>query len=44
MKDMKNYLPEKFTLEMDLWFPKKSGEGASFYRMYFNDANGRQVM
>jgi len=44
MKDMKNYLPEKFTLEMDLWFPKKGGEGASFYRMYFHDVNGRRVM
>jgi outer membrane protein OmpA-like peptidoglycan-associated protein len=44
MKDMKNYLPEKFTLEMDLWFPMKGGEGASFYKMYFLDANGRPAM
>jgi outer membrane protein OmpA-like peptidoglycan-associated protein len=49
MEDMKNYLPEKFTAEMDVWLtprntqpPYKSGN--QWYRMYFYDANGREVM
>ena len=42
MKDMKNYLPEKFTLEMDLMLKPKPGN--QWYRMYFYDATGKQVM
>jgi outer membrane protein OmpA-like peptidoglycan-associated protein len=42
MKDMKSYLPEKFTLEMDLWLTPKPGN--QWYRMYFYDASGKQVM
>ena len=45
MKDMKNYLPEKFTLEMDLWFPRiGGGEASAFYKLFFYDANGSRVM
>jgi len=42
MKDMKNYLPEKFTLEMDLMLKPKPGN--QWYRMYFYDATGKQIM
>jgi outer membrane protein OmpA-like peptidoglycan-associated protein len=45
MKDMKNYLPEKFTLEMDLWLTPQTGKGGNqWYKMFFYDATGRQVM
>jgi outer membrane protein OmpA-like peptidoglycan-associated protein len=45
MKDMKNYLPDKFTLEMDLWLTPQSGKGGNqWYKMFFYDATGNQVM
>jgi outer membrane protein OmpA-like peptidoglycan-associated protein len=48
MKNMKNYLPEKFTLEMDLWLTKvpKSDDqevidkNSYSYSLYFYDENG----
>ena len=42
MKDMKNYLPEKFTLEMDIRLQPRPGN--QWYRFYFYNPDGRQVM
>ena len=42
MKEMNNYLPEKFTLEMDIRLQPRPGN--QWYRMYFYDASGREVM
>jgi outer membrane protein OmpA-like peptidoglycan-associated protein len=42
MKDMKNYLPEKFTLEMDLMLKPRPGN--QWYRMWFYDGTGKEVM
>ena len=43
MKDMTNYLPEKFTIEMDILMAPRR-EGNQWYKMYFYDAGKRPVM
>jgi hypothetical protein len=47
MKDMKNYLPEKFTLEMDLWITKEingNKDTRQEYHLHFYDTNGQEIM
>lgn len=44
MKDMKNYLPEVFTLEMDYWATDETeGSNRERYEIYFYDANGKRL-
>ncbi|WP_195438513.1 OmpA family protein [Parabacteroides goldsteinii] len=46
MKDMKNYLPEKYTIEMDLWIvylDYDNPETRSSYELHFYDTNSRQI-
>jgi flagellar motor protein MotB len=42
MKDMKNYLPEQFTIEMDLWLTPNPGN--QWYKFFFYDAAGKKVV
>lgn len=44
MKDMLNYLPEKFTLEMDLIMAPYSGGADSWYDLHFYNAQKREIM
>ena len=43
MKDMTNYLPEMFTIEMDI-IMAPSGQGDSYYELYFYNADKREIM
>jgi outer membrane protein OmpA-like peptidoglycan-associated protein len=42
MKDMKNYLPEVFTVEFDFWVPEEAGLYHQ-YEVYFNDEQGKEI-
>lgn len=44
MKDMLNYLPEKFTLEMDLIMAPYRGGADSWYDLHFYNAQKREIM
>ena len=43
MKDMTNYLPEMFTIEMDIIMAPR-GQGDSYYELYFYNADKREIM
>ena len=43
MKDMTNYLPEKFTLEMDILMAPR-GQGDSYYKLHFYNAEKKRIM
>ncbi len=38
MKDMANYLPEKFTIEMDILMTPRADKGDQYYRIHFYNA------
>ncbi|MDR2586549.1 MAG: OmpA family protein [Prevotellaceae bacterium] len=43
MKNMKSYLPDVFTFEMDFWTTNKEGYNTAYY-VNFYDSNGNRVM
>jgi outer membrane protein OmpA-like peptidoglycan-associated protein len=47
MKDMKSYLPDVFTVELDYWvnsYTETNAPPSQNYRLHFYDATGRDVM